>query len=200
MESKDGAEHVTTSSGHSGVTTSPGVQSSENPPIAPFYGSFLALAGDDGVVDAWDLQKALKKAFSQEFGDDEGISIDVCKSFVALYDEDQTGRLGFEEFKGVWAMVKQWKDVFTKYDEEKSGSLTAVELREALKSIGFSVSDKTFGSLALRFGNKKGDISFDAFVACVAKITGLTESSFHEKMSRGEPYNVDDFLAVGMRS
>lgn len=38
-----------------------------------------------------------------------GFSKDVIRSMVAMMDADRSGKLGFEEFKELWADVRNWK-------------------------------------------------------------------------------------------
>ncbi|XP_038074057.1 calpain-B-like isoform X3 [Patiria miniata] len=165
-----------------------------------FYDFFKKVTGDDMEVDAWELQEILNAALKKELAGSDGFSIDACKSIVAACDEDRSGKLGFEEFMDMWMNINAWKNVFTRYDKDKSGTFNTFELRDALKSIGYTVSNKTFGALVLRFANRKGVINLDEFISCVIKLKHLIES-FQENMSRGvAQYNLDEFLAVGMYS
>ncbi|XP_022086070.1 calpain-B-like isoform X2 [Acanthaster planci] len=170
-----------------------------------FLDFFKKITGDDMEVDAWELQEILNAALKKdteggELAGSDGFSIDACKSIVAACDEDRSGKLGFEEFMDVWMNIRKWKLVFQKYDQDKSGSFNTMELRDALRSIGYSVSNQTLGALVLRFANKKGLINFDEFISCVIKLKHLIES-FQRNSSRGlAQYKLDEFLAVGMYS
>lgn len=39
----------------------------------------------------------------------QGFSKDVCRSLIAMLDKDNSGGLGFEEFKSVWIDLRQWR-------------------------------------------------------------------------------------------
>lgn len=38
-----------------------------------------------------------------------GFSKDICRSMVAMMDDDLSGKLGFEEFKILWTDIRNWK-------------------------------------------------------------------------------------------
>lgn len=89
---------------------------------------------------------------------------EVCRSLVALYDLDQTGKLEFGEFEKLWADLRMWKvrififfsffskleishlkmlipllllqAIFQKCDADDSGSFDVFELRHTLSSMG----------------------------------------------------------------
>jgi len=76
------------------------------------------------------------------------------------------------------------------YDKDNSGHLSSFELRQALASAGnhykyttskiyftkknflkgYNVNNKVLESLALRYGNEKGQVMFDDFIMCAVKI------------------------------
>lgn len=39
----------------------------------------------------------------------EGFSKDICRSMVAMLDNDHSGKLGFDEFKTLWTDIKNWR-------------------------------------------------------------------------------------------
>ncbi|GCB83027.1 hypothetical protein scyTo_0023969, partial [Scyliorhinus torazame] len=44
--------------------------------------------------------------------------------------------LGFDEFKIFWNRMKQWKSAFLYCDHDRSGTMSAHELRTAIKNSG----------------------------------------------------------------
>nr|XP_054760980.1 calpain small subunit 1-like [Lytechinus pictus] len=123
---------------------------------AKFREFFKKLTGDDMEVDAWELQDILNAALKRVFNELQGggFSLECCKSMVALTDDDQSGKLGFEEFRELWQNISAWKDVFKKYDADNSGTFNGYEKRSALTSFGFKLSNETFSALILRYADK----------------------------------------------
>ncbi|KAK2086069.1 hypothetical protein P7K49_035494 [Saguinus oedipus] len=46
------------------------------------------------------------------------------------------GKLEFDEFKVFWDKLKQWINLFLRFDADKSGTMSTYELRTALKAAG----------------------------------------------------------------
>jgi calpain len=171
-----------------------------------FRAFFEKITGDDMEVDAWELHEilnaALKKGISPalELKGTDGFSVDACKALVSSCDMDRSGKLGFEEFMQLWMDIRKWKDTFAKYDKDRSGTFNIYELREALRTLGYSVSEKILGALTLRFANRQGLINLDDFISCIVKLRHL-HNSFKENSSRNvAQFNLDEFMAVGIYS
>ena len=49
---------------------------------------------------------------------------------------DQSGKLGFDEFRQLWEKLREFKGVFKKYDSDMSKYFDSYELRNALMSMG----------------------------------------------------------------
>lgn len=39
----------------------------------------------------------------------QGFSKDICRSMVAMLDQDRSGKLGYDEFKSLWTSLRNWK-------------------------------------------------------------------------------------------
>ncbi|CAK1549400.1 unnamed protein product [Leptosia nina] len=78
----------------------------------------------------------------------QGFSKDVCRSMIAMLDKDNSGGLGFEEFKSLWIDLRQWRAVFRLYDTEGRGAIPAQNLRDALHSAGYTVNAHVLNVLA----------------------------------------------------
>lgn len=87
-----------------------------------------------------------------------------------MLDRDQSGKLGFEEFKTLLDEIAKWKAVFKLYDRDTSLSLNASELRDALNSAGYRLNNKVLNSLVHRYAGPDGTIAFDDFIMCAIKI------------------------------
>ncbi|XP_064483880.1 calpain-B-like isoform X3 [Ornithodoros turicata] len=110
-------------------------------------------------------------------------SLDICRSMVALMDDDHSGKLGLEEFRALWILIRTWKNVFTQFDKDSSGYLSTFELRAALQSAGYVVNTHILKALVLRYGNDDGNIAFEDFIGCAVKLRTMIEI-FKEKDPR----------------
>lgn len=107
-----------------------------------------------------------------------GFSESVCRSMVAMLDRDQSGKLGFEEFKTLLDEIAKWKAVFKLYDRDNSLSLSASELRDALNSAGYRLNNKVLNALVHRYAGADGTIAFDDFIMCAIKIRTMIGKSW----------------------
>jgi len=136
-------------------------------------GFFKSVAGDNFEIDAFELKEVLQQVFQNETEvefDFDGFSFDTCKGLVAMMDEDSSGQLGFDEFAKLWRDICMWMAVFKQFDADNSGSFNAYELRAALNRVGCRLSAGLFGSLAVRFGERDGRITFDNFMQCATRL------------------------------
>jgi calpain, invertebrate len=157
--------------------------------------SFKAIAGEDMEIDAHELRNILDTTFKKEFKFD-GFSIETCRSLIALMDVDQSGKLGFDEFKTLWQDLRLWKIAFKKYDADQSGNFNSYELRQALGAVGYSVSNSVFNSLVMRYSSREGVIFFDDFILICARLKIIFETfKAQKKLPSGEAvFNKDVFM------
>ncbi|CAN8008823.1 unnamed protein product, partial [Ixodes pacificus] len=169
---------------------------------------FAKIAGDDMEVNSLELQKILNMVFKKgwprltgrPFGQlrSEQFALDVCRSMVALMDDDHSGKLGLEEFRALWILIRTWKasNVFTAFDKDGSGYLSTFELRAALHSAGYLVNQHILKALVLRYGNDDGNIAFEDFIGCAVKLRTMIEV-FKEKDPRNlgsAVFTIDEWL------
>lgn len=67
--------------------------------------------------------------------------------------------------------LQNWRANFEKFDRDRSGRIDALELREALLSLGFSVSPFVLDLLVLKFdktGGMNKAIEYDHFIEYVS--------------------------------
>ncbi|OWK00035.1 hypothetical protein Celaphus_00015834, partial [Cervus elaphus hippelaphus] len=121
----------------------------------PMWKCFLAIAGQDGEVGAEDLQKCLTQ--SGISGTYSPFSLETCRIMIAMLDRDYTGKMGFNEFKELWAALNSWKQNFVTVDKDGS----------------YRLSPQTVTTIVKRYG-KNGRIFFDDYVACCVKLRALT--------------------------
>ncbi|XP_067682786.1 calpain-9-like isoform X2 [Haliotis asinina] len=163
--------------------------------------SFRNIAGEDMEIDAYELRDILNSVFTKEFAF-EGFSIDCTRSMVAMHDGDLSGKLGYDEFKALWLDLRRWKGVFKDYDRDGSGCLSSYEIRAALKSVGFRLSNLTARSVVMRYSNKEEQIEFGDFIMCAIRLKTML-SSFKSVDPEGQgigAFDVDTFIQTTMYS
>ncbi|GAB1607463.1 calpain-9-like isoform X4 [Argonauta hians] len=136
---------------------------------------FLAIAGEDLEINSYELRDVLNTTFQNDF-EFEGFGIEACRSMIAMHDGDMSGKLGFEEFKTLWRDLRRWKSVFKQFDVDSSGNLSSPELRTALHSAGFRLSNSNLQALVMRYSNQNGSISFVDFIVCAIRLKSMLTS------------------------
>ncbi|CAH0545793.1 unnamed protein product [Brassicogethes aeneus] len=127
-----------------------------------------------------------------------GFSKDICRSMVAMMDEDHSGKLGFPEFKILWGLLRKWKDIWYSHDQDRSGSFSGFELRDALNMAGYRVNNKLLNALMHRYGNKNGEIQFDDFILCAIKLKTMFDAfkSKDEKSTNSATFSLEEWLEI----
>ncbi|XP_036041648.1 grancalcin [Onychomys torridus] len=133
---------------------------------------FTAVAGQDGEVDAEELQRCLTQ--SGISGTYAPFSLETCRIMIAMLDRDYTGKMGFNEFKELWAALSAWKQNFMTIDQDQSGTVEHHELSQAITLMGYRLSPQTLAAIVKRY-SKNGRIFFDDYVACCVKLRALTD-------------------------
>ncbi|NXH81691.1 SORCN protein, partial [Edolisoma coerulescens] len=138
----------------------------------PLYGYFAAVGGQDGQIDADELQRCLTQ--SGIAGAYKPFNLETCRLMISMLDRDMSGTLGFNEFKELWAVVNGWKQHFLSFDSDGSGTVDRQELEKALMTMGFRLSPQAVTAITKRYSTQ-GKIAFDDYIACCVKLRALTE-------------------------
>ncbi|KPJ17644.1 Calpain-A [Papilio machaon] len=125
----------------------------------------------------------------------QGFSKEVCRSMIAMLDKDNSGGLGFDEFKTLWIDLRNWRAVFRLYDTEGRGAIPAQNLRDALHSAGYTVNAHVLNALAHRYGSSDGYIQFDDFIMCSVRLKTMIDT-FKGRSSGGEyaTFSLEEWL------
>ncbi|XP_042479519.1 calcium-binding protein CBP-like [Macadamia integrifolia] len=129
-----------------------------------------------GFIDDKELQRALS-SYNQSF------SLRTVHLLMYLFTGSNNRKIGPKEFTAVFYSLQNWRSIFERFDRDHSGKIDESELREALLSLGFSVSPVILGLLVSKFdksGGKNKAIEYDNFIECCLTVKGLTEK-FKEK-------------------
>ncbi|KAK5875152.1 hypothetical protein CesoFtcFv8_027667 [Champsocephalus esox] len=163
----------------------------------PMWGYFTAIAGQDGEVDAEELQRCLTQ--SGFTGSYSPFSLETCRVMIAMLDRDSTGKMGFNEFKDLFAALSGWKQNFVMFDRDRSGTVEPQEMGQAVYAMGFRIGPQALNVIIKRY-NKGGRIYFDDYVACCVRLRALTETfKRRDTMQQGAvSFQYDDFILCTM--
>ncbi|KAM7524489.1 hypothetical protein LguiA_014391 [Lonicera macranthoides] len=128
-----------------------------------------------GFIDDKELQSALS-------GYNQGFSLRTVHLLMYLFTNTNTRQIGPKEFTAVFYSLQSWRSNFEKFDRDRSGKIDSSELRDALASLGFSVSPVVLDLLVSKFDKSGGHnkaIEYDNFIEYYI-VQGLTEK-FKEK-------------------
>ncbi|XP_004703972.1 grancalcin [Echinops telfairi] len=101
-------------------------------------------------------------------------SLETCRIMIAMLDRDCTGKMGFSEFKELWAVLSAWQLNFMTIDQDRSGTVEHHELSQAIAAMGYRLSPQTLSAVAKRY-SKNGRIFFDDYVASCVQLRALTD-------------------------
>lgn len=185
------------------------------PPAAPeeeeadaeetLQNTFDEIAGEEGEIDAYELRDnflnpTFKKAMKEETYED--CSLETARSILAIGDTSESGKLDFDEFQVVLKALKKWMAVFKQFDADGNGYFEAIELREALKSAGFSLSDKVYRIVGTRYAGKSSKIRMDDFIQLALKLEKMFAVFKETALPNGKQCKMflQKFLVTAMNS
>ncbi|KAG8089103.1 hypothetical protein GUJ93_ZPchr0011g28369 [Zizania palustris] len=125
-----------------------------------------------GMIDDMELQHALSGYNNPSF------SLRTVRLLMYSFTNSNLRRIGPKEFTSVYYSLQNWRSVFERFDRDRSGRIDAMELRDALISLGYSVSQTVLDLLVFKFdktGGKSRAIEYDNFIECCLTVKGLTE-------------------------
>lgn len=161
---------------------------------------FADIAGEDLEVDAFELQQMLNESDALKEVKTGSFSIDACRTMVAIYDDDMSGKLGFVEFTELWVYICMCKKVFINFDEDKSGSFSSFEMQDALKYLGYTLDRQTFSCIVTRYANRHQQVDFNDFVLIACKLRSTFERFEAYKKGDSAEVNVKQWVQVSMYS
>ncbi|KAJ9184839.1 hypothetical protein P3X46_004526 [Hevea brasiliensis] len=149
------------------------VPSAFPPGTDPIVVAGFQLADQDGsgFIDDKELQTALS-SYNQSF------SLRTVRLLMYHFTNTNTRKIGPKDFTSVFYGLQNWRDIFERFDRDRSGRIDSNELREALCSLGFAVSPVVLDLLVSMYDNSGGKdkaIEYDNFIECFLTVKGLTE-------------------------
>ncbi|XP_071657642.1 calpain-1 catalytic subunit isoform X3 [Patagioenas fasciata] len=132
---------------------------------------FKQLAGPDMEISVAELQTILNRIIAKHKDlRTKGFSIESCRSMVNLMDKDGNGKLGLVEFNVLWNRIRNYLAIFRKFDVDKSGSMSAYEMRLALEAAGYKLNKKLHELIITRYAEPDLALDFDSFVCCLVRL------------------------------
>ncbi|KAK5858621.1 hypothetical protein PBY51_002748 [Eleginops maclovinus] len=146
---------------------------------ASFKNLFRQLAGADMEISLTELQTILNRIISKHKDlKTDGFTKEACRSMINLMDTDGSGKLGLTEFHVLWEKIKRYLTIFRQFDLDKSGTMSSYEMRMALESAGFKLTNQLFQLIILRYTEADMAVDFDNFVTCLVRLETMFKT-FH---------------------
>ncbi|KAF9089871.1 hypothetical protein BGX27_002384 [Mortierella sp. AM989] len=95
---------------------------------------------------------------------------------------DNSGLITFPEFAGLWKYIEDWRACFQAFDRDRSGYIDFGELKTAMHSFGYNLSDNFLQLIIKKYDKRgknpegRGDVSFDNFVQIAVTVKSLTDA------------------------
>nr|XP_055035903.1 calpain-1 catalytic subunit [Misgurnus anguillicaudatus] len=136
-----------------------------------FKALFAKLAGPEMEINVSKLQMILNRVVGKHKDiKTDGFDKESCRAMINLMDTTGTGKLGLTDFHVVWEKIKRYLAVFRKSDLDKSGTMSSYEMRLALESAGFKLTNNLFQLIILRYAKPDLNVDFDGFVSCLIRL------------------------------
>ncbi|XP_064610972.1 programmed cell death protein 6-like isoform X1 [Liolophura sinensis] len=124
-----------------------------------------------GQITWKELQDALSNGTWTPFNPE------TVRLMIGMFDRDNSGTINFQEFSSLWKYVTDWQNTFRTYDRDNSGAIDKNELKTALTSFGYRLSDRFYDILVKKFDRQgRGVVAFDDFIQCCVVMQTLTNS------------------------
>uniref|UniRef100_A0A667WJR7 Calpain-1 catalytic subunit n=1 Tax=Myripristis murdjan TaxID=586833 RepID=A0A667WJR7_9TELE len=142
---------------------------------AGFKSLFRQLAGPDMEISVTELQTILNRIIKSKEKIRRGSEVHLNVNFQT----DGSGKLGLTEFHVLWEKIKRYLTVFRQFDLDKSGTMSSYEMRMALDSAGFKLTNHLFQLIILRYTEQDLSVDFDNFVTCLVRLETMFSESKH---------------------
>uniref|UniRef100_A0AAQ6A4Z0 Calpain-1 catalytic subunit n=1 Tax=Amphiprion ocellaris TaxID=80972 RepID=A0AAQ6A4Z0_AMPOC len=126
---------------------------------AGFKSLFRQLAGADMEISVTELQTILNRIISKHKDlKTDGFTKEACRSMINLMD------VSFKLYHSLQPFLDQ------QFDLDKSGTMSSYEMRMALESAGFKLTNHLFQLIILRYTEEDMAVDFDNFVTCLVRL------------------------------
>jgi Ca2+-binding EF-hand superfamily protein len=97
------------------------------------------------AINATELQACLSNGTWEPF------NAETIKLMITMFDKNHKGQLNYEEFKQLWKYIEDWRQCFLSFDKDKSGYINKEELKLALTTFGYQLTDTFYDLLLTKF-------------------------------------------------
>lgn len=128
-------------------------------------------ADSSGSISSNELQAALSNGTWSPFNPE------TVRMMIGMFDQDGSSTIDFTEFRALWHYVSEWEKCFRRFDLDGSGAIDKHELKTALSSFGYRLSDRFYDLLIRKFDRTgRGNVAFDDFIQACISIQTLTNA------------------------
>ncbi|KAJ5711650.1 hypothetical protein N7488_005806 [Penicillium malachiteum] len=111
----------------------------------------------------------------------------TVKMMIRMFDREGNGIINFEEFVSLWRYLAAWRELFDRFDEDRSGRISLQEFEKALVAFGYRLSPQFISVLFTIFESKTRQLaapsrnpahngmSFDLFVQACITLKRMTD-------------------------
>ena len=104
-----------------------------------------------------------------------------------MFDRNKSNTISFDEFVSLWRYLAAWRELFDKFDEDRSGRISLREFEKALVAFGYRLSQPFVSVLFTTFEAKgrvvsgpptrppQAGMSFDLFVQACISLRRMTD-------------------------
>ncbi|EKV19263.1 Calcium binding modulator protein (Alg2), putative [Penicillium digitatum PHI26] len=140
-----------------------------------------ANASHSGALTEGELGSALVN------GDYTSFHPRTVRLMIRMFDRDGNGTINFDEFVSLWRYLAAWRELFDRFDEDRSGRVSQPEFEKALVAFGYRLSGKFISVIFGVFEGKAKQMShapkdsrlpgmgFDLFVQACISLKRMTD-------------------------
>lgn len=124
-----------------------------------------------GHISADELQVALSNGTWTPFNPE------TVRLMIGMFDKQNRGTVSFEDFGALWKYVTDWQNCFRSFDRDNSGNIDKFELRTALQTFGYRLSENIIDMMLRKYDRMgNGTILFDDFIQLCIVLYTLTSA------------------------
>ncbi|KAM3865328.1 calpain-2 catalytic subunit-like [Diretmus argenteus] len=142
---------------------------------------------DEEIMDDMEIEDL--RTFSSQPAVEE---INIDPHFKYLFSQisgisNGSDKLNLVEFHDVWTRIQGYLRIFKNNDLDRSGTMKAKEMRNALTEAGFQVNTAVLQEVVAQYSDNKHNINFDNFVGCVIRMELLFSEFPQNTRQAGSP-------------
>ena len=130
---------------------------------------FFKMAGDDELLDAFELQHFMHLIYKQKYPKASDFNLETCRAMIASLDVNMRGKVSFEQFKKLWMRLMRWAHTYNTSDIDQNGNMDRSEFGVAMHKLGFRLCEKHMSMLMNKFQTREKMIQLDDFIQICCK-------------------------------